>query len=250
MIGPKLLGAALAALALAACSKSGNSAANGMASNDNLTNASAPANPETNSGSGNNLSATDAAMAKISDVVDKAQDTAAAGVGAVSASTLGSVNTHEFVLNAARSDLYEIDAAKVVEQRSKSSAVKKFAAQMIKDHTKTTKELTSLVQGGNIKEQIPTALDQRRQGLVDNLKSASADDLDVRYADQQVAAHEEAVTLMKGFADHGDNDQLKAFAAKTAPTVQMHLDMAKALDAAIKNKEDKVGGGTKGGANR
>ncbi|MFX8891312.1 DUF4142 domain-containing protein, partial [Acinetobacter baumannii] len=56
-------------------------------------------------------------------------------------------------------------------------------------------------------------------------------DFDRTYMDQQVAAHGEAETLMKGFAEHGDNADLKAFAAKVAPAVQTHLDRARSLQS-------------------
>ena len=35
---------------------------------------------------------------------------------------------------------------------------------------------------------------------------------------------------MKSYADGGDNAKLKAFAAETAPKIQMHFDMVKQID--------------------
>lgn len=224
-----LTAAALAALSVtaAACGKSTNPATG--------ADVSTPANAQASSGTadqGNALSPASATAAKGSDAVSVAQDTASKVVGATSAATLGSVNTGAFVENAARSDMFETQAAQMAEQRSKSPAIKKYAAMMIKDHAKSTKGLTTIVEGGSVKATLPTGLDNRRQGLVDNLKKASSDDFDARYVDQQIDSHQEALTLMKGFADHGDNGALKTFAAKTATVVQGHLDMAKQLKQA------------------
>jgi putative membrane protein len=127
-------------------------------------------------------------------------------------------------------DMYEIKAAQIAEQRSSSKDIKAFAAMMIKDHGKTTAGMKAyLAKNADLKA--PTDLDARRTGMLDNLKSAQDKDFDHTYMDQQVAAHSEMLTLMNGFAEHGDNADLKAMAAKTAPTVQMHLDKAKALQS-------------------
>ena len=78
----------------------------------------------------------------------------------------------------------------------------------------------------------PTGLDERRKGLIDNLNAASAADFDKVYLSQQEAAHTEALDLMKGYADHGDDAGLKAAASKAVPKIQAHLDKVKALQAA------------------
>ena len=48
---------------------------------------------------------------------------------------------------------------------------------------------------------LPTALDERRKGLIDNLNAASAGDFDRVWLTQQVAAHNEALTLLNGYKD-------------------------------------------------
>ena len=202
--------AVLAALSLAACGKKVDTAASdAVNTTGNVAEAAANATGQ---------------------AVDKAQDVASAPVGAVSAATVGSFTTDGFVTAAAMTDMYEVEAAKIAQQRSKSADIKKFAAMMVKDHTATTKELKGILTKAAITATPPAEFDERHKGLIDNLKSATADNFDKTYLDQQTAAHEEAETLMKGYADHGEQADLKAFATKVAPKVQMHLDMAKSLD--------------------
>jgi putative membrane protein len=110
--------------------------------------------------------------------------------------------------------------------------VKAFGKMMVHDHTATTAAMKPLASAAG--QTPPAGLDQRRQGLLDNLKSAPAADFDKTYIDQQVAAHQEALTLHQGYADNGDDAGLKAFAGKTAPKVQTHLDRAKSLQAGLK----------------
>lgn len=201
--------AAVSALTVAACSKH----------DDNRTTTSADQSTQTpNSGP----------AANVASGVDKAQDATAGAVGAVAAAT--PTTAQGFVDAAAMGDMYEIKAAKIAEQRSKNKDIKAFAKMMIADHGKTTAAMKGFI-AANSQFKAPTDLDQRRTGLLDNLKSAQDKDFDHTYADQQVAAHQEMLTLMNGFAEHGDNDALKAMAAKTAPVVQQHLDKAKALQS-------------------
>lgn len=191
--------------------------------------------------------ATESAAAVVGDKTAVVQDSAAAVVGPLSAATAGSLSAAAFVDNAGQSDMYEIEAAKLATERSKSPAIKKFAAQMIAAHTKSSTELKGIVSGGQAGDaKIPAALDNRRQGLIDNLKSASADDFDARYVDQQQAAHREAEILMKGYSTAGSNATLKTFAAKMSPIVTEHTKMAEQLDR--KNADhDKPGGGNTAG---
>jgi putative membrane protein len=164
--------------------------------------------------------------------VNATQDATGAAVGATSAATMGSHDTPSFVSNAAQSDMYEVEAGKMAQTRSKNADIKAFGKMMVADHTKSTAKLKPLIAAAG--QTPPAALDERRQGFLDNLKAASDADFDKVYVDQQVAAHEEALTLMKGYADNGDDAGLKGAAGEIAPTVQTHLDHIKGIKAAMK----------------
>jgi putative membrane protein len=175
--------------------------------------------------------ATDAATAA-NQPVNAAQDTVGAAVGQTSAATLGSHDTGAFVSNASQSDMYEIEAGKIAQARSKNPDVKAFGKMMVSDHTAMSNEMKPLIAAAG---QTPAdKLDQRRQGFIDNLKQATDANFDKTYIDQQVAAHGEALTLMQGYAGDGADAGLKAGAAKAVPKIQMHLDKAKAIQATLK----------------
>lgn len=186
-------------------------------------------NAEGNTAEANRSAMNTAAAPGQSGPVNAAQDAMGAAVGATSAATVGARDTDAFVQNAVESNMYEIEAAKIAQQKASSADVKAFAKTMITDHTAMLNELKPVITKAG--KTAPTELDQRRQGLLDNLRAAGANDFDKTYLDQQVAAHEEASTLLKGYADNGDNADLKAAASKAAPKVQAHLDKAKSLQA-------------------
>ena len=164
-----------------------------------------------------------------SPAVDKAQDMAAAPVGQISAATMGSNMVSAFVPNAAMSNMYEIQAADIALERATGAEIKSLARTIKADHTAALDTLKGLAPTAAPDVTLPNALDERRQGLIDNLRSASASDFDRIYLDQQIAAHEEAVTLMSGFRDNTDAPALAAYAADVLPKIQSHLDMAKRI---------------------
>jgi putative membrane protein len=179
-----------------------------------------------------NKAQTDTAKQDATTATNTAQDAAAGPVGQMSASTIGSHDTPSFVANAAQSDMYEVEAGKLAQARSKTPDIKAYGKMMVDGHTATTAEMKPLAAAAG--QTPPAGLDERRQGLIDNLKTATETDFDRVYVDQQVAAHQEALTLHSGYAANGDDAGLKAFAAKTAPVVQMHLDKANGMKAAMK----------------
>jgi putative membrane protein len=167
-----------------------------------------------------------------SETASAMKDSAGALVGKVSAEMTGS--TQGFVTAAAISDMYEVEAGKLADQRSSNSAVKDFANHMVKAHTETTDKLKAILAGNNIKVTPPAHLDDRRQGMLDNLRGAKAEDFDNRYLSQQEAAHEEAQILMRGYARDGDNQAIRKFASETLKPVSEHLAMVKKIEGQMK----------------
>lgn len=144
-------------------------------------------------------------------------------------STLGvAPSTQDFVTQAAISDMAEIESSKLAVAKGDTKD-KAFAEKMIKDHTETSAELKALVSGGKVKATLPTAMDAAHQSKIDKLKGLSGADFKKAYDDMQVAAHKDAVSLFERYSKSGENADLKAFAGKTLPHLQMHLKMAEDL---------------------
>jgi putative membrane protein len=136
--------------------------------------------------------------------------------------------TEDFIKEAAISDMLEIEAARVAQQKG-NTGEKKFAEQMITDHTRTGSELKGMVDG-EVKAAIPTALDDASQKKLDKLKDAKPEDFAGQYDPMQVSAHKDAVSLFERYAKGGENPRLKDWAGKTLPALQHHLEMAEAMD--------------------
>lgn len=160
--------------------------------------------------------------------VNAVQDAAAGAVGMASSVT-APTDAQGFVTAATIANMYEIEAAKIAQQRAKSADVKALASMIIKDHTQIGKDMDAAVKASGANVTPPAQLDERRKGMIDNLKAAGDTDFDMAYLHQQLAAHMEADNLLKNYRDHGDNDTLKAAAGKAEPMVAHHLDEVKRI---------------------
>ncbi|PAY04714.1 DUF305 domain-containing protein [Bradyrhizobium sp. UFLA03-84] len=136
--------------------------------------------------------------------------------------------TEDFIKEAATSDMLEIEAAKIAQQKG-NAAEKKFADQMMTDHTKTSTELKAMV-SGEMASALPTGLDDSSQKKLGRLRDAKADDFASEYDPMQVSAHKDAVSLFERYAKGGDDPKLKDWADKTLLALKHHLAMAQDLD--------------------
>jgi putative membrane protein len=135
--------------------------------------------------------------------------------------------TEDFIKEAAMSDMLEIETSKIAQEKGDAEE-KKFAGEMITDHTKTSTELKSMV-SGEMKAAIPTSLDDSSQKKLGKLRDAKPADFAGEYDHMQVSAHKDAVSLFERYAKGGEDPKLKDWAGKTLPTLQHHLEMAQDL---------------------
>jgi len=138
--------------------------------------------------------------------------------------------TADFVKEAAISDMFEIQSSQLAQERGNTSE-KQFAATMIKDHQKTSEDIKAMISSGDLKADLPTALDSSHQSALDKLKSLKGSDFSSRYDSDQVSGHKDAVSLFERYAKGGENAKLKDWVDKTLPTLRHHLEMAQDLAA-------------------
>jgi putative membrane protein len=88
-----------------------------------------------------------------------------------------------------------------------------------------------MVSSGDVKAELPSALDSSHQSELDKLKSLKGADFSSRYDEDQVSGHKDAVSLFERYSRSGDNPKLKDWAGKTLPTLRHHREMAQDLTA-------------------
>ncbi|WP_292132267.1 DUF4142 domain-containing protein [Brevundimonas sp.] len=171
----------------------------------------------------------DSAQQNAEEAVNATQDMTSGVVGQTSAATMGANTVDGFVTNLAVGNMYELQSAEIAQAKSTNADVKALASMIRTDHTKAGEKLSAAVPTAAPNVAVPTTLDQRRQGLIDNLNAASPGDFDKVYLEQQVATHNETLTLLNGFSDNADAPALATLARELIPTVTQHRDRAKQL---------------------
>jgi putative membrane protein len=143
-------------------------------------------------------------------------------------------STRDFVTAAAQSDEFERRAGHMAENLARSPRVKSFGARMVRDHTMTTRNLKAALRKAGKPVPPPPALSPGQQQMLGRLKSSGAG-FDATYLQQQVQAHQQAMGLLQGYAQGGDNPVIRDAARKTIPLVQHHLMMAQQLQATVRH---------------
>jgi putative membrane protein len=158
--------------------------------------------------------------------------TAQPGAAGTAAAPGAPTSAGDYARQAALGDMYEIQSSKLAETRATSPEVKKFARQMVTDHTGTTNALKAALASANVPATPPTSLDPRRADMLRQLQGASGPAFDQMYVQQQMTAHEEALALHSSYAKGGDTPPLRTLASQTAQKVQSHIDMLRRMQAA------------------
>ncbi len=133
----------------------------------------------------------------------------------------------KFMMMAAMSGMNEIGLSNQALSKSSNDDVKQFAQTMIDDHTKAGDELKSLAMTKNVA--LPTDADAKHKAAMEKMSSMSGNAFDMAYTKMMVSDHEKTVAMFQKETDSGKDADAKAFAAKTLPTLQSHLEMARSM---------------------
>ena len=131
----------------------------------------------------------------------------------------------EFMLDAAKGGLAEVELGKLAAEHAQSDEVKKFAQRMVDDHTKANEQLKQIAESKSIK--LPTEVETKEQALMQRLEKLNGAMFDRTYMNAMVNDHVKDVNEFKREANGGRDPQVKSFATSTLPTLEEHLEQAK-----------------------
>jgi len=137
----------------------------------------------------------------------------------------------DFINSALDGGRTEVKLANVATHTSQNPRIVRFAKMMITDHTKGIEELKALRKKELINPH--DALSQEHRKLIDSLSKLSGTDFDKAYMHVMVANHEKTVDLFKEETNERE-PSVQTLARKTLPTIEMHLDSAKAIAATLR----------------
>jgi putative membrane protein len=132
-----------------------------------------------------------------------------------------------FATKAAAGGQAEVAFGQLAKENAASPAVKQFGERMITDHTQANEELMQIAKSQDLN--LPKGLDAKHQAKEQQLSTTKGTAFDKAYMQDMVQDHKEDVADFRKEAEHGQDRQLKAFAAKYLPVLEQHLQMAESI---------------------
>ncbi|MDB4991508.1 MAG: uncharacterized protein JWN04_6686 [Myxococcaceae bacterium] len=134
-------------------------------------------------------------------------------------------------------DSAEIEQAKVAQKKSKNPQVKKFAAHMIQQHTKSKTKGAAMTKKAKLTpEESPVSTDLTSKGAqqLEALNAADPAMFDATYITAQVTQHEEVLTLINAQLEPGaQSPELKTMLGEVRTMVEMHVTEAKTIQSGL-----------------
>jgi putative membrane protein len=175
----------------------------------------------------------------------------------------------DFVRDATVANMAEVELGRMALEHSTNREVKRFAQMMVDDHTKAGGQLRQIAATHKITG--PTELDGKHRDLRDKLMKLRGADFDRQYADAMIDGHQDVANALESRIDSAALAQwkkrmadrvggrkaeehesasgvvpeksddpvtmdLNQWAADTYPTVQAHLEAAKALQGTVEGR--------------
>lgn len=134
----------------------------------------------------------------------------------------------KFVQAAAGSGMFEVQAAQLASTKATDPALKSFASMLVDHHTAGNNELTKLANSKGV--ELPAAPPRAMRQDIEKLGKKTGSEFDRDFVrDVGVKAHEKDIKLFEKASKDLKDPELKAFAAKTLPTLQQHLAQAQKM---------------------
>jgi putative membrane protein len=133
-----------------------------------------------------------------------------------------------YVEEIAQAGMLEVELAKLALEKSDNENIKKYAEQMIQDHQALNQELMQLAEKKGIT--LPSNLSPKHQALKTQVSKLSGTQFDQAYINEAgINAHIESLILHTRQIQLGEDQDLQAYAIKSIPIVETHLQLAEML---------------------
>lgn len=135
----------------------------------------------------------------------------------------------QFMLTAASVGTAEVDMAELAARQGGDPAVKAYGERLVREHTRINDELSELAERKHVK--LIKAMDPANRTLYEELTHLDGAMFDREYLLAQINIHRMGNSLYDSEAQAGEDNDVKAFAAKNAPVGGEHLKLAQTLFA-------------------
>jgi putative membrane protein len=130
----------------------------------------------------------------------------------------------EFMNTAARMDMAQAHEGQMAEDRAGRADVKDFGKTLVQEHSQSYTQITELAAKANVS--IPKGINVAKDRAIEQLGSLKGTRFDRQFAQDQIAAQRRAIAVFKREAEHGENADVKGYAAKMVAVLEKDLTRA------------------------
>ncbi len=139
-----------------------------------------------------------------------------------------STTDRNFLLQAAESNFAEIGVGQLAYSKGTDSSLQVFGLQMVSDHEMAQQSLNSVALNFGIV--IIDSLSPAHVTIKNTLMSLSSGyTFDTTYINSQIRDHQEAIIMYQNEINNGSSVDVKNYANKYLPIIEMHLQMADSI---------------------
>jgi putative membrane protein len=139
-----------------------------------------------------------------------------------------------FAVQASMSNRAEIELGNLALTKASNDSVKYYAQLMITEHTQAQDELKAVADDMDLNVDLEQALGAEFTAVQQALTGLDATAFDSVYMRSQVLSHQMTIANFQTEAATGGSENVKAYANKYLPHIQMHLDMANRIHTQVK----------------
>ena len=129
-----------------------------------------------------------------------------------------------FAMAIAQGGMAEVKLGELAAKSGHSDPVKKFAKQMVSDHSKANDKFADVAKKQGLEP--PKGIDPEHQAMTRKLQDLTGRRFDTEYMKGQVSDHQKTAQLLEYEMASGQNTAVKDFASDALPTVLRHLKIA------------------------
>ena len=137
-----------------------------------------------------------------------------------------------FLVKAADGGLTEVRLGELAQQKATNKKVKEYGTMLIHDHSGANDKVKALAAQRNVT--LPDAPGNSNQETIDKLAKRTGNDFDKAFMDAMETDHKNDIDMFKEASNKVNDADVKSFVDNTLPTLQMHLDSAKAIRKMLK----------------
>lgn len=139
----------------------------------------------------------------------------------------------QYLVDAAETDLKEIEIGKLAQQKGMDAEVKAFGKMLVDEHTKSWNELKAVAEQKQVT--LPGAITEEGQDDYNKLNEKTGLDFDKKFADMMVDGHKKALEKAQKASEKANDAEIRTWAAAKIVSLTAHRDHAQML----KDKLDK-----------